>query len=442
MANKLKIITSICMCIFISFACCACSANVSDEKGTTEGAFTIYVVKDTPINSLIKKYNENKANEKRMEIVEFENNTELSSKLNAEIMAGKGPDLICFDSGFGGVSNIEKMMSLDMFADYNELLSDDNSDSKINLNNYNKTVMESGAYNGKRYFMPISYMPDVLITTKEICDKYSVDLKKSITYQNAGELFGFINESKNSRNMSVFYDFSDEIYKLIDSNMDFYNRENTLNSKDFLSDIDAIDNLISGYNPSQDSTYSYGLDSLLQGKVMFVNLEQIAGSEPNSIGSIYYYITSKGQTPIILNSISNSENTYSAFFDKGLLINKNSDRKSESYEFVKYMLSEEIQCSPEIGLPVNKNARSKLIEEMAQTDAKSFGVDYDEDTVDDSYINSYISFLDAINNCSFKNNYFNHSVIGDNVSKYINGEIKKEQFVKEIQDKAKIYLEE
>lgn len=419
-----------------------CSANVSDEKSTTEDAFTLYIVKDTPINSLIKKYNENKVNEKHIEIVEFENNTELSSKLNAEIMAGKGPDLIYFDSGFGGISNIEKMMSLDMFADYNELLSNDNSDSKINLDNYDKTVMESGVYNSKRYFIPISYMPDVLITTKEICDKYSVDLKKSITYQNAEELFAFMKESKNFGNMSTFYDFSDEVYKLIDSNIDFFNRRNTLNSNGFLSDIDAIDNLISEYNPSEDSTYSYGLDPLLQGKVMFVNLEQVAGSEPNSIGSIYYYIRSKGQTPIILNSMSNSENIYSAFFDKGLLINKNSDRKSESYEFVKYMLSEKTQCNPEIGLPVNKNARSKLIDEMAETDAKSFGVDYNKDTVDDYYINSYISFLDGINNCSFKNNYFNHSVIGDSVSKYINGEIKKEQFVKEIQGKAKIYLEE
>lgn len=435
-----KILSAL-LIILILFS--GCSKNVSDEKSTTKDTFTIYIVKDTPINSLIKKYNENKANEKRIEIIEFENNAELSSKLNAEIMADDGPDLIYFDSGFGGISNIEKMMSLDMFADYNELLSNDNSDSKINLDNYDKTVMNSGVYNGKRYFMPISYMPDVLITTKEVCDKYSVDFKKSIAYQNVEEsLSGFVKESKSTDNMSVFYDFSDEIYKLIDSNMDLFNRKNLLNSDSFLSDIDAIDNLISGYNPSEDPTFSYGLDPLLQGNVVFVNLEQIAGSEPNSIGSIYYYIRSKGQTPIILNSLSNSENTYSAFLDKGLLINKNSDRKSESYEFVKYMLSEKTQCSPEIGLPVNKNARSKLIEEMAETDAKSFGVDYDKDTVDDYYINSYISFLDGINNCSFKNNYFNHSVIGDSVSKYINGEIKKEQFVKEIQGKAEIYLEE
>ena len=57
-------------------------------------------------------------------------------------MADDGPDLIYFDSGFGSISNIEKMMSLDMFADYNELLSNDNSDSKINLDNYDKTVYE------------------------------------------------------------------------------------------------------------------------------------------------------------------------------------------------------------------------------------------------------------------------------------------------------------
>ena len=60
MAKSLKIITSICMCVFISIAFFACSSNASDEKSTSEGAFTIYVVKDTPINSLIKKYNENK----------------------------------------------------------------------------------------------------------------------------------------------------------------------------------------------------------------------------------------------------------------------------------------------------------------------------------------------------------------------------------------------
>lgn len=436
-----KIILPVLLIILVLFS--GCSADVSDEQSTNKDTFTIYLVKDTPINSLIKKYNENKANKNRIEIVEFENNTELSSKLNAEIMANKGPDLIYYDSGYGGISNIEKMMSLDMFADYNQLLSNDNSDSSINLDNYDKTVMESGVYNGRRYFMPISYMPDVVITTQEICDKYAVDLTKSITYQNLEEsLSGFLKESKTSDNMSTFFDFSDEVYKLIDSRINFFDRKDTLNSDSFLSDIDAIDNLISEYNPSKDSTYSYALDPLLQGNVMFVNLEQVAGSEPNSIGSIYYYIRSKGQTPIIINSISNSKNTYSAFLDKGLLINKNSDKKAESYEFVKYMLSEKTQCNPEIGLPVNKNARSKLIEGMGKTDAKSFGVDYDKDSVDDYFINSYICFLDGINNCSFKNKYFNHSVIGDSVSKYINGETKKEQFVREIQGKAKIYLEE
>lgn len=218
-----KILSAL-LIILILFS--GCSKNVSDEKSTTKDTFTIYIVKDTPINSLIKKYNENKANEKRIEIIEFENNAELSSKLNTEIMADDGPDLIYFDSGFGSISNIEKMMSLDMFADYNELLSNDNSDSKINLDNYDKTVMNSGVYNGKRYFMPISYMPDVLITTKEVCDKYSVDFKKSIAYQNVEEsLSGFVKESKSTDNMSVFYDFSDEIYKLIDSNMDLFNRK-------------------------------------------------------------------------------------------------------------------------------------------------------------------------------------------------------------------------
>lgn len=436
-----RIIIPILLVILLLFS--SCSANVSDTKSTDEIALTMYIVKDSPINSLLKKYNKNKNKEKSIVIIEFENSADLSSKLSAEIMAGKGPDLIYFDSIYGGISNIEKMISLDMFADYNELISNDNSDSAIDLDEYNKNVIESGVYNGKRYFMPISYMPDIVITTKEICDKYFVDLTKSITYQNAEKsLSGFLNESKASDNRSVFYDFSDEIYKLIDSNMDFFNRKNTLNSDGFLSDINVIDNLKSEYNPSEDSTYSYALDPLLQGNVMFVNLDQVAGSEPNSIGSIYYYIKSKNQTPVILNGLSNSENIYSAYLDKGLLINKNSNKKDEAYDVVKYMLGEKTQCNSEIGLPVNKNAQTKLIEEMGETDAQSFGIDYDKDTVDDYFIDSYTSFLDSINNCGFKNDYFNHSVIGDSVSNYINGEIKKEQFIEGIQDKAKIYLEE
>ncbi len=420
-----------------------CSANFSNEKSTNENTLTIYIVKDTPIISLINKYNENKANGKLIEIVEFENNTELSSKLTAEMMANKGPDLIYYDSESGGISNIEKMMSLDVFADYNELLSNDSSDDIINLDNYNKTVLDSGVYNGKRYFMPISYMPDIIITTQEICDKYSVDLSKSITYQNVEEsLFEFIQKSNNSDTMSTFYDISDEFYKLIDSRIDFFDKRDSLTSNGFLSDIDSLDDLISEYNPSKDSAYTYGLDPLLQGQIMFVNLEQVAGSEPNSLGGIYYYIISKGQTPIILNSISNSNNVYSAFFDKGFLINKNSDKKSASYEFVKYMLSTKVQCHSEVGFPVNKAAQIKLIEEMSKMNAKSFGVNYDKDSVDDNFVNSYINFLDSINNCRFKNNYFNHSVIGDIVSKHISGEIKKEQFIKEIQERTKIFLEE
>ena len=45
--------------------------------------------------------------------------------------------------------------------------------------------MNSGVYNGKRYFMPISYIPDILITTAEACDKYKINLNDSITYENA-----------------------------------------------------------------------------------------------------------------------------------------------------------------------------------------------------------------------------------------------------------------
>ena len=65
-----------------------------------------------------------------------------------------------------------------------------------------------------------------------------------------------------------------------------------------------------------------------------------------------------------MNNLSDSEDTSSAFIDKGFLINNNSDKKESAFKFVKYMLSEDVQCNSEVGLPVNKAAQKKLIEEI------------------------------------------------------------------------------
>lgn len=435
MMKKIKTTISISICIFMLLTLFGC--NTTDEQDNSKDLLTIYVVNEHPIIRLIEEYNASTASAK-INVVDFQDNDTLNSKLSAELMAGKGPDIVLYDSNYNGVSNIEKMMALDVFADYNELIKADVSDSAVDFNNYYETILDSGVYNGKRYFMPISYIPDILITTAEACDKYKINLNASITYENAENMLSEgLSKGNESKDISVFYYINEELYALIDSNIDFFSRTDTLKSDEFLNNIDVLSELILPADQNDISNILDPLDSILQGNTIFASLYQVAGSEPDALGYIYYYLKSNEQTPLIMNNLSDSKNTFSAYIDKGFLINNNSNKKEEAFEFVKYMLSENVQCNSEVGLPVNITAQKKLIDEI---DLESYGMEKDGEY--NEFINNYSDVLEGINRCGFRNDYFNYSIIDDIVSQYVSGNITKEQFIKEIQSKTQIYLDE
>ena len=432
--RMVKVIITVSVCILMVLTLFGC--NSENDNNNNDDLLTIYVVKEHPIIRLIDKYNDSNKSDK-INMVEIQDGDTLNSKLSAELMAGKGPDIVLYDSSYNGISNMEKMMALDVFADYNELIKNDSSDSSIDLKNYNEIVMDSGINNGKRYFMPISYIPNFLITTTKLSDEYSIDSSKSITYEKSPKVLSkYLNKAKKSENMSGFFNVNEELYALIDSNIDFFNKTNTLQSDKFLNNLNALSELIL----PADKNNSLGTDPLelvLKGNTMFASLYQITGSEPNGMGYIYYYFKSNSQTPLIMNNLSDSEDTSSAFIDKGFLINNNSDKKESAFKFVKYMLSEDVQCNSEVGLPVNKAAQKKLIEEI---DLDIYNMEKDSDY--NNFISNYSNALDGINKCGFRNDYFNNSIINDVVSKYVSGDITEKQFIKEIQGKTQLYLNE
>ena len=432
--RMVKVIITVSVCILMVLTLFGC--NSENDNNNNDDLLTIYVVKEHPIIRLIDKYNDSNKSDK-INMVEIQDGDTLNSKLSAELMAGKGPDIVLYDSSYNGISNMEKMMALDVFADYNELIKNDSSDSSIDLKNYNEIVMDSGINNGKRYFVPISYIPNFLITTTKLSDEYSIDSSKSITYEKSPKVLSkYLNKAKKSENMSGFFNVNEELYALIDSNIDFFNKTNTLQSDKFLNNLNALSELIL----PADKNNSLGTDPLelvLKGNTMFASLYQITGSEPNGMGYIYYYFKSNSQTPLIMNNLSDSEDTSSAFIDKGFLINNNSDKKESAFKFVKYMLSEDVQCNSEVGLPVNKAAQKKLIEEI---DLDIYNIEKDSDY--NNFISNYSNALDGINKCGFRNDYFNNSIINDVVSKYVSGDITEKQFIKEIQGKTQLYLNE
>ena len=167
----IKVILAILLGVIVitSFSSCAI-------KNNSEQNHLVYYTlndEDSVCVELIQKYNnyclKNLEESYQIEIVEFDSEDTMLTKISTEIMAGKGPDIISLNQKLP----FEKLIDNCSFADIDELAELYKSD--IDFDDYNSTIMDCGIYNGKRYIIPIAYCPNILITTQEILDKYNLE---------------------------------------------------------------------------------------------------------------------------------------------------------------------------------------------------------------------------------------------------------------------------
>ena len=169
MKNKIAIILTLQIIITVfAFSGCGESTASSNSSKLTYCAYY-----EDAICDIIKRYNKyctkHYDESYQIEIVEFDSEDTMLTKISTEIMAGKGPDIISLNQKLP----FEKLIDNGSFADIDELAELYKSD--IDFDDYNSTIMDCGIYNGKRYIIPITYCPNILITTQEILDKYNLE---------------------------------------------------------------------------------------------------------------------------------------------------------------------------------------------------------------------------------------------------------------------------
>lgn len=457
MAKKLKIITSICICIFISIAFCGCLKN---NVSSNSDKLKYYTYSEDSIYDIINKYNRYCAKHLdesyQIEIVEFNSSEEMYTKMSTEFMSGEGPDIISLDEPFP----FEKLVDNGVFADFDELVNTYNYN--INFDDYNGKIMEAGIINGKRYFVPFFYCPNVLISTQETLDKYGSnssefsykELSRQISNEKAiYSLFG--NKSENDR----------FLYSFLDNYADFDEKTTCFDTDDFFENLDYIVELIKNDNINKDIYYS--LDVSENENCLFLTPKSFLGGSISGMKSNYYYLCLLNKKPVILPNYS-KENKITAYVECGVAINQNSDKKEKALAFIEYCLSEDVQeywCGSrsdkefsgtnEISLPVNNAAFDYAVEVETNTewDHNEDGK-FDEDErefsekVDSMFWKDYLSVIDDISECSLydyknlENNYYNSSVIGNIVNKYLSGDISKSKFINQLSSATEIYFKE
>ena len=456
MKNKIAIILTLqfIITVFVFSGCGESTASSNSSK------LTYCAYYEDAICDIIEKYNKyckkHYDESYQIEIVEFESQEEMNIKISTEVMSGGGPDIISLDQPLP----FEKLIENHTFADVDELVN--TYGSNIDFNDYNTKVMESGIVNRKRYFVPFFYSPNIFISTQEKLKEYDLNFSD----------FSYIELSKQLSQEKVFYSlFGNEsdnysfLYSFIDSYVNFDNKTTNFDTNSFLENIDYIKKLINNDNTNENVYYNlYNSENngciLSTPKLLF-------GGTIGGVKTAYYNIFLQNKTPAILPNFS-YENKITAYVEFGIAINQNSDKKDKALRFIEYCLSEDVQeywCGSrsdkgfsgtnEISLPVNNKAFDYAVEveTCEEWDYNEDG-EFDEEekefseNVDSIFWKDYLGIIDDISGCTLynyknsKTTYYNSTVIGDIVDKYLSGDISKEKFIRQLSAATEIYLTE
>ncbi len=444
----IKVILAILLGVIVitSFSSCAI-------KNNSEQNHLVYYTlndEDSVCVELIQKYNnyclKNLEESYQIEIVEFDSEDTMLTKISTEIMAGKGPDIISLNQKLP----FEKLIDNCSFADIDELAELYKSD--IDFDDYNSTIMDCGIYNGKRYIIPIAYCPNILITTQEILDKYNLE-NTNFSFKELE-----IRLSDKDHSYALFGN-KDETYKFflsyVNEYVDFYNKTTEFSSDEFTESLDYIGKMI-----RNDNSRKEGTTWDITGNYLFRTSQlSFDGSMMSTLNS-YFYIYNNNSTPVIIPNYNKS-----AFVQCGIALNNNSNNKEKALAFIQYVLSYDIQklwsessSSPSIvvrALPVNKAAFEDVIDHTSKSvyDINDDG-EYEKseeeysDEIKTKFFNEYLDMINSISSCTlydyldFENTYYNSSVIGDIVNDYLNGDISKEKFIRQLTAATEIYLTE
>ena len=456
MKNKIAIILTLQFIITV-FAFSGCGESTASSNSSK---LTYCAYKEDVICDIIERYNKyckkHYDESYQIEIVEYDSLEEMYTIMATEIMSGDGPDIISLDQPLP----FEKLIENHAFADVDELIN--TYGSNIDFNDYNTKVMESGIVNRKRYFVPFFYCPNIFISTQEKLKEYDLNFS-DFSYK---ELSKQLSQEKVS--CSLFGNESDNyslLYSFIDSYVNFDNKTTNFDTNSFLKNIDYIKKLINNDNTNENVYYNlYNSENngciLSTPKLLF-------GGTIGGVKTAYYNIFLQNKTPAILPNFS-YENKITAYVECGIAINQNSDKKDKALRFIEYCLSEDVQeywCGSrsdkgfsgtnEISLPVNNKAFDYAVEvETGEEWDYNEDGEFDEEekefseNVDSIFWKDYLGIIDDISGCTLynyknlKTTYYNSSVIGDIVDKYLKGDFSKDKFIRQLTAATEIYLTE
>lgn len=363
--------------------------------------------------------------------------------LNTQIMQGKGSDIISMSE-----LPYEKYAGKKVFLNLNDLISEDKS---FNINNYKQNIINGFKYNDGLYAIPINFSLPILTVNKKVLNEENINIDdKNWTWKELVSIAQKISKDKNNDGVIDQYAFpnidsgyiisyilNSDYSKFIDRNK----KQVKFDSKDFIDLLNVVKDLSNKkvMNPNQNF-----LASVVTG-----NFQIITGSN-----NVVFNFDSIFNYPIVnqdyefLNLPAYGDNKGGSFTsENSFSINKNTKYKKECWEFIKFMLSDEIQRSKYSGgLPISKTAFEKSLKESIEDmkaqsismNMKEFNLPNNISEADFSTLNKFIDNLSRYSNSEPEIK----KIISEESSKFIKGQQTAEQAAKIIQNKVNTMINE
>lgn len=350
-----------------------------------------------------------------------------TKNVNTEIMSGKGSDIICMNR-----LPYHKYVDKKALVNLSDFIS---KDKEFNMKDYNEKIINAFKYKEGLYTIPTGYEFSTLAVNKKILEENKINIDdKNWTWNDFIGYASKITKDKNGDGKIDQYALpkmkGSEImeFLLLNGNynkfIDADKKQAKFDSKEF---IDILNLAKEVTTKGIMDTKGDGISLTSGGNIQFLHSDNVFLPTP-----IFSNVILDGKFNLLNLPSQGSSFTSNSTFS----INKHSKYKDECWEFIKFLISEDIQAGDSAsGIPINNRALERVQKEIIEmTKDRKYKLTQE----DASIFNKFISNLSNVDN----ENSEIKEIVGAETDKFISGQQTAEQAAKIIQNKVSIMLNE
>ncbi|SHI74000.1 ABC-type glycerol-3-phosphate transport system, substrate-binding protein [Lutispora thermophila DSM 19022] len=406
------------------------SASEVDKKRLT--IYVTYYADNIFSNVALQYEKEHPDVDIEINVISEMSDKETIKKLNTELMAGKGPDIIFSD--FLLTDYIEKgiLVNLEEFINKNE---------SFNIEDYNENLINASKAEYGFYCLPVDYSINCFLVNTKLMEQKGIVLKEDMTWE---QLYNIVVKA-NSSSKEKFYilpkmEHEELYYYIIYEDINYYiDKENKVarfDSQEFMQALELMRRMVDGklLHPDLDVKKIIRSDGELAPEdILFIPISFYSYKHIWTYGMYYdgFHIIPE------IRGLSTDIREVNA---RSIAINSNSQYKGEACEFIKLFLSEEVQykLSESNDLPVNKKADEKSMADMLRETNEIPPEWYRPTEKDIGHLKGYMAKINKISSYDQELD----KLIWNEIEKYMKNEKSVEETAKAVQNKVELYLNE